>query len=142
MKQRFIVFIIAILFFFTSCRHQETYDFMNAVDEIAEISIVALSFDEEQALVETNVQKIVDTNAFLNEFGDIACYTYSGDPAGVTPEGVEDTVIKISYTNEEYELINWNGQAKYTLERGFIYYSGYHVFDKDQFESFITKYST
>ena len=70
------------------------------------------------------------------------CYTYYGDPTGVTPEGVSDTVIKISYVNEEYELINWTGQAKCTTENGFRYYAGYNVFDENQFEALIEKHLT
>jgi hypothetical protein len=92
------------------------------------------------AVIQTELEKIVDTEAFLDDFINMNCFTYYGDPTGVTPEGVGDTVIKILYTNNEYELINWTGQSKYTVERGFRYYEGFCVFDEQQFESLIARY--
>lgn len=137
-----ILFVVIMCIHFGSCRHEETYRFLNSTDEISKISLVAISFDENEKVIQTEIQKISDTVAFLDDFRDVNCYTYYGDPTGVTEEGVEDTVIKISYANDEYELINWMGQAVYTQERGFIYYAGYSVFDKDQFNALISDYLT
>lgn len=141
MKKGLVIFIIILTcFFFASCRHQETYSFLNSTDEISGVSLVTISFDENGEVIQTEVRKINDIIAFLDDFKKINCYTYYGDPAGITEEGVEDIVIKVSYENDEYELINWIGQAKYTQERGFSYYAGFSVFDEEQFELLITKY--
>ena len=76
----------------------------------------------------------------VNDFKDVNCYTYFGDPTGVVVEGEEDTVIKVSYQNGEYELINWRGQAEDTLEKDFSFYAGFSVFDEEQFEDLLMKY--
>ena len=91
-------------------------------------------------MIEEKVQQVEDQKAFIADFRDVNCFTYYGDPTGVTPEGVEDTVIKILYKNDEYELINWKGQAEYTSEKGFRYYAGYSVFDEQAFEALIEEY--
>ena len=137
MKKVLSILIIAISIVFTSCKQTEVYSFLKPTDEVFEIAIVALSFDNAENLIETEIKKIEDISAFLEDFKKLDCYACWGDPAGVTPEGVEDTVIKISYANGEYELINWNGQSEFTSEKGFKYYAGYSIFDEQQFESLI-----
>ena len=141
MKKNIQVFLLlfAVMLFITACRHKNTYDFLNSTDDIVSVSIVNLSFDENRALVETEVKEVADINRFLNEFCNLDCYTYFGDPIAATPEGTEDTVIKIIYDNGEYELINWKGQSKCTSERGLDYYAGYRVFDEQPFEALIKK---
>ena len=125
MKKVLPIFIIALIAtLFTSCNHRVKYDLLNPVEDISEISIVALTFDAEGAIEQTVVQEIENTGDFINDFRKLHCYMNYGGPMGATPEGVEDTVIRISYENEEYELINWTGQTKYTLERDFRYYAG------------------
>ena len=129
--------IILILFCFASCRQAKTYSLLNPGDEIDSISIVTVSFNDDSDIVQTEMKKVEDVQVFLNEFSNIDCYTFYGDPRGLTNEGEEDTVIKISYANGEYELINWNGQSEFTSEKGFKYYAGYSIFDEQQFESLI-----
>ena len=99
-----------------------------------------LSFDNTGQIVETELQQIENTDSFLEDFQKVNCYTYLGDPLGITEEGVEANVIKITYYNNEYELINWNGQATYTNERGFRYYAGFTIFDETQFNSLMESY--
>ena len=140
MKKILLIIFIVFSRLLVSCRYPETYSFLNSTDEIKKITIVQLSFDNEGSLIETEIQKIEDINTFLEDFKKISCYKYFGDPTSATPEGVEDTVIKILYENDDYELINWNGQSKYSSENGFNYYAGYIVFDEQQFESLIGKF--
>lgn len=109
--------------------------------EITEIAIINVSSAEGDNLTETEIQRIEDTDTFLEEFRKIGCHTYFGDPISVLPEGEKSTVIKISYQNGSYGLINWNGQTEYTPEKGLKYYAGYSVFDEDQFKSLISKYA-
>ena len=140
LKRIAILFVAIIGFALAACRVRENYDFLNATDEISEISIVSISFDENNEIIQTEVRKIEDTTAFLNDFKDVNCYTYFGDPTGVVVEGEEDMVIKVSYQNGEYELINWRGQAEDTLEKDFSFYAGFSVFDEEQFEDLLMKY--
>jgi hypothetical protein len=135
------LFVLLICCFVSACRVKETYDFLNATDEISDISIVAISFDENDEVIQTEIRKIDNISAFLDDFKAVSCYIYFGDPTGVVSEGKEDTVIKITYQNGEYELINWKGQAEDTLEKDFNFYAGFSVFDEEQFEALITKYT-
>lgn len=142
MKKSAFIFVTTLLvcLLLVSCRHQEMYHFLNSADKISDISILAISFRENGEMIQTEIKKIDDINTFLDDFKSIKCYTYYGDPTGVTPEGSEDTVIKISYKNDEYELINWTGQSEYTTESGLRYYAGYSVFDEKPFKSLIAEY--
>lgn len=140
MKKSYLIFAIFCLFLFSSCRCSEEYNFLNPTDAIEEIAIVNLHFGDDGYLIETKIKTIENVNEFLNDFQRVDCYTYFGDPIPATPEGIEDTVIKILYKNNEYELINWNGQSEYTLKKGLTYYAGYSVFDEYQFEALIKKY--
>lgn len=140
-KKTYIIFLL-ILFcaVLGSCKHRETYRFLNSENQISDISIVSITFDTIGDVIQTEVQRIEDKDAFLDNFRRIHCYTYYGDPTGVTEEGVEATVIKVLYKNGEYELINWSGQAEYTSENGFNFYRGYSVFDKTEFDLLMDKY--
>ena len=140
MKKIFAIFPMLFCIILVSCRHQDNYSFLNNRNEISSISIVMVSFDDAGQIVETELQQIENVDSFLEDFQKINCYTYYGDPLGLTEEGVEASVIKIVYKNNEYELINWNGQATYTNETGFRYYAGYNVFDESQFNSLIQSY--
>ena len=141
MKKLYIIFyLILICLFFSSCRHQETYRLLNEENQISTISIISISFDESGDVIQTELQEIKDKDAFLKDFRKVDCYTYYGDPKGVTEEGVNANAIKILYENDEYELINWKGQANYTSQRGFCFYKGYSVFDETQFESLVSEY--
>lgn len=132
--------IILTLFCFASCRQAKTYSLLNPGDEIDSISIVTVSFNDDSDIVQTEMKKVEDVQVFLNEFSNIDCYTFYGDPRGLTNEGEEDTVIKICYKNGEYEMINWSGQANYTIKRGFRFYAGYSVFNEEQFELLLSEY--
>lgn len=132
--------IFVLLFLLSSCRVQTEYDFLLPNDEIVEISVVTLHHEDGE-VIETEVKKVEDTAAFLEEFKKIGCYVYFGDPTGVTPDETDGTVIKILYQNGEYELINYCGQARYLEERGLVYYAGYYAFDREAFEALIKTYS-
>ena len=143
MRRYLTIFIVVITcLLFASCRHKETYAFLNSTDEIVGISVVKIFFSNNGEVIQTLVREIEDTKAFLDDFRAVDCYTHYSDPLGISPEGTEDTVIKIIYKNDEYELINWLGQAEYTNEYGFRYYAGYSVFDEMQFEALIEKYTS
>ena len=123
-----------------SCRVKETYNFLNSSEKITNISIVTLSFENDE-LIQTTIANIENKSTFLDDFSQIKCHVYFGDPCAATPEGTPDTVVKITYENGEYELINWNGQSTYTVERGFNYYAGFSIFDEEPFKLLISKYS-
>ena len=141
MKKTVVCLVLFICLLFSSCSLPKTYELLNPADEIDEISIVKLTF-EDREMVQTKLQKVEDKELFLQEFNEIRCYKKIGDPTGATEEGVENVVFKISYSNGEYELIDWAGQSVYTLKNGLRYYSGFSGFDKAEFESLMNRYST
>ncbi len=123
----------------TSCI-SKTFDMLQTKDGISEISLIELTFSNESELIQTELQSVENIDDFLTDFNKIECAQWFGDPCGVTEKGKDAFVIKILYENGEYELINWNGQATYTLDRGLNYYDGYSIFNEDQFFSLIEKY--
>ena len=140
-KTNIILCIVCLCIFFVSCRSPKKYDFLQPKQNISHISIVEISFSEEHDIIQSEVQSIKDIKSFFNDFGDIdSYYFWIGDPKGVTIEGVDTTAVKISYINGEYELINWNGQSKYTLEKGLTFYAGFIIFDETQFKALVDKY--
>lgn len=142
MKKNIVLFSICIcLLFLISCSPSKSYVFLNQLDEVSEITIVKLTF-EDKKMIQTTLQKIEDEALFLEELKKIRCYTRIGDPTGATEEGVDNVVFRISYLNGEYELIDWAGQSIYTLKNGFRFYSGFSGFDKEEFESLMTKHMT
>ena len=136
-KAYVMLFLVAIMLYAASCRHRNTYDFMNPTDNIVAVAIVDLSFDPVDILVDTEVKQVDDIDGFLKAFCALDCYTWFGEPIPAMQEGVKNTVIKITYANGDYELINWNGQSEYRTERGLKYYAGFRVFDEQQFETLI-----
>lgn len=140
-KIKVVITFIIVLAFTISCRHTEKYKLLNSMDDIIEISIVALSFENDGSLQVTKCKTIENINEFMEDFRSVTCYTYFGDPVAATTEGTETTAVEILYQNGEYEIINWKGQTKYTLTRGLTYYAGFSVFDEQQFVGMIQKYA-
>ena len=134
--------LLLICFFLTACRYTTEYKFIQPEENISAISIVTISFNQENEVVLTEDSVISDIDAFLEEFCKVRCYVYFGDPTGVTEEGVSAKVIKISFKDGSYELINWDGQAKYTSERGLDFYAGFRIFEKDNFFQLINNTGT
>ena len=139
-KLRLIPLLLLLLVMLTACRRSQTYPLLAPQEEIVGISLVAVSFDQRGAVVETELCPIDDVTAFMADFRALDCFTWYGDPLGVTEEGQTATVIKILYEGGAYELIGWAGQSRYHLESGFNYYAGYYVFDEAPFTSLIRAY--
>lgn len=145
MKKYISIIILVFSLLCASCRHRETYKFLYGQDTISSISIVNISFPEgwkkTKEIIHTEISTIDNFPLFLKDFHNVDCYTYFGDPTGVTEEGISAIVIRIIYNNGDYELINYCGQAEYTNTNGLNFYAGFSVFDKDQFDQLIDKYT-
>lgn len=117
----------------SACRNRTMYKFMYPEDEIFGVSLVYVSIGDD---VEPKEQIVIDDiSGFLKDFRNVRCYTWWSDPIGLTEDGY---VIRIDYRNGEYELIYWNGQAKYLEDQGFCNYMGYYVFDENEFFDLIS----
>lgn len=139
--KKILILLIVTLTFLCACRRKEAYIFMNETDAISYAAIVMIGFDSKGELQQTEISRMNDINLFMEDFKAVNCYTYYGDPLGITEEQTGTKVVKVVYSNGEYELINWNGQARYSLSSGFRYYAGYHVFDEVQFLNLIAKHT-
>ena len=102
MKKATVFFLLSILMIFSvSCGFQRPYHFLNSLDEVKEIMIVKLTFEDKE-MMQTDLQRIENTEVFLEKFQQIPCHRRFGDPTGATEEGVENVVFRISYLNGEY----------------------------------------
>lgn len=133
--KRLLTILVVLILMLTSCRAREIYTFLENESEISGISIVAVTVDDEANVLCDELVKIENVNTFLEAFRAVDCYTYLGDPVGITGNC---KVIMIQYHSGAYELINWSGQAEYTLDRGFRNYVGYSIFDEDAFSALIS----
>ena len=136
-----IVFLF-LLFSFASCRVNTSYPYMQDTRNITEAYIVSLYFDEDYDICTTTIKQIEDIDTFLQDFDDLDCYKYYGDPKGFGEHNINDPAIKLVYSNGDYELIGWNGIAKYTTSDDRLRnYRGYVVFDEISFKKFAQKHS-
>lgn len=145
MKKRKVLIVVSLVVLltivFVGCRHRETYSLLHGEEEIESISIVNVILNDDGEVTQKELCSVADINGFMKKFREVDCYIYFGDPTGVSEEGVSADVIKIVYENGEYELINWNGQAECTDEKGFQYYCGFSVFDENEFKALILEYT-
>lgn len=137
MKRVIVFFLLIPLLFLNSCRHKEIYPLMQSESEIASIALVSIVIDENNTLRETELKKISDIKVFMRDFRNVDCYTWFGEPIGIT-EACD--VIKIAYRNEDYELIAWNGTAEYEYGKGLRNYKGFSIFDEESFRNLISMY--
>lgn len=121
------------------CEKKVDYEFLHSLDEVSVIEIVKVNdVYENDELKQEKMSEIENINEFFMEFQNLDCYSIYTDPQGI--EG-EQEIIKITYENGEYELIDVDGQATYTHSKKFKNYRGYYYFEQDQFDELINKYS-
>ena len=131
--------VLFVLLNFVSCRVKTNYDFMHSKDSVVSVEIVLITINEVDGL-QQKVQTIVEEpELFLNEFSQVKCYVWFSDPIGVKNNVL---AVKIIYDNGDYELIQWNGQAKYERERGLRNYTGFRVFDENEFNALLDNFLT
>ncbi|MBR7116902.1 MAG: hypothetical protein IKC87_04255 [Clostridia bacterium] len=117
-----------------------SFNFYNPESMITAISIVKLSFDEEDKLQIEELKNVDNIDAFIEDFKKVESSCRTGDPLGAADGDNNGVAIMISYSNGEYELIGHIGQSTYRTERGLVYYDGFFSFDKEQFNALIEKY--
>ncbi len=136
-KKAFVALLLCMMLLLTSCVAR--YRFLNAESEIAEISIVHVSMEEDEVIQEELV-KIQDLSGFLADFKKVTCRKRIGDPSALYPNDEGADAIKILYSDGSYELINYFGRATFQHDRGFNFYAGIRAFDEAEYRSFIEKY--
>lgn len=134
-----VCFIIALLSF-SSCK--ASYKYMHEQSEITDVCIVMLHFDEEGYIYTSNICTVDNVEKFISDFNQVDCSIWWGDPIGLIPEETDEKlIVKLIYSNGDYELIHWSGQARYTESSGMKNYIGIRMFDEKQFEELISKYT-
>ena len=139
------IFVLMVVFFtLSACSGKKAYEFINEESEISTIEIVKLcEYDKEAGeFREEIISTIEDHSTFLLDFKKIDCYNHWSDPTGVEEN---DVVIKITYENDEYELIHHSGQGKYRHfedNPSFLQvFAGRRYLDEQKFNDLIDKYS-
>lgn len=130
---------VLIIVSLVSCELETKYDYLHEISSIATIEIIEVGniLDGADDIEQKIICNINDVNQFINELSTIDCYALS------SPQKIrnDSTVIKITYINGDYELIDALGQSKFI--NGIFYRSeGWYSFDEKQFEDFINKYAS
>ena len=122
------------------------FELLQEISEIKAIEIVTIGEIERIENVSQNssvlskpsfdiICNVEDIEQFMEDFYKVECY--SASPPSSPKVG--SIGIKITYENEEYDIICSSGQAEY---RDGIYYrdSGKNSFDEKQFDELINQY--
>ena len=144
MKRIRLMLIVVLLFILFGCHKIVEYHFLQSEENIARIEIVRIENDDNipilksdpfvhVLLVEIPQDKIDD---FIGDFTHLLCYEYFSDPGSIFPN---DMAIKITYNNDDYELISEDAQA--TFQKNKFKGYGYYYFDHDDFIQLLAKYS-
>ena len=126
--------LICTLMSLSSCNITREYSFIQEADNICSIEIVSVKYSAING-EELFICKIENIDAFLDDFSDLENHTKSPPKGQSNPT---PTAIKISYDNNDYEIITSNGTIASRGETKI--YSGTHYFDKDDFFKLLAKY--
>ena len=136
----FIIAICCFLFCVVSCNRKAEYRFHHEEEEIKEIYIVAIHFDKDVGNYYTDdLKKIDDKESFLQEFHNLDCFMWWGDPLTLNAESDGKAIIKVVYSNGNYELIDWNGQTVVVFDDS-NKHCGIRMFNEEQFNELVEKY--
>lgn len=131
--------LVCSVFALSGCYLDVEYEFFHDTSEITSIKIVeVLNFDYEKLCYEENVLATIEnTEVFLQEFSEIHCEEIFNDPETIEPNTI---VIKVLYSNGDYEFINYIAQRKCYKDSSRSH-NGYFILDKEPFEALIKKYT-
>ena len=115
-----------------------TPEYVCEVDSVNSIQIVNLGeFNSEENRFEYEVlAEISDYQAFANQINETDRSVNWGDPVPMKSQSI---VIKINYSNGDFDLLHWDAQLFYHSETEY-YGTGYYFFDKEQFDALISDY--
>jgi hypothetical protein len=118
------------LLFTTGCEIETEFDYMQKVDEIVNIEIVEV--DKNDTTIKKDLNKDEENN-IISDILKLKCYEYFNDPCCT----ISGDVVKITYSNGNYELISASSCEYFTNGKGcfrMIY------FDTPAFNNLISKY--
>ena len=134
--KRIICCVICFVLILPVCGCESTKKYMDQIDTISQIQIVELTnFNQEKrCFEETILTDIVDIPGFINDLCNIDYAQHFTDPVQLRA-GL--TVIKIVYSNGDYEHVYCDAQYVHRSDGGSY---GYIEYDREQFEQLIEKY--
>ena len=136
---RFYLSLLCIIFVFQlcSCGWLGGKRYVCKVDDVKSVQIVRLGefLNEDNKFEYTLLAEISNYKGFVEQLNKIDCSVWWGDPY---PIGTSFVVIKIEYTNGDFDLIDSTTQLFY---RSGKYASGYFDFDDGQIKKLINAYT-
>ena len=135
-----ILFIISCLVIFATGCGKKQYPFMQSVSNIVKIEVIIMGeihdpyTKHEYTLIKA--LSLNENNKFIDDLKNIECKRMFGDPQTLT---TGHQGFKINYSNGEYEIIAYTAQGEHT--NGKYLSNGYYLFDEEQFNDLLEKYS-
>ena len=113
-----IVYVLSQLFLFTSCTYPSKHHFDQDNNQIVRIEIVEADYNTFNKESQRVLFSITDFGDFLDELGSInyKSHFYNGAVMGLNNRSL---AIKITYSNEEYEVFNDSLKSSYTNNQGY-----------------------
>lgn len=124
-----IFMIIDVLFFGPT-----DYKFIQPRENIVKIEFITIGNNREQIVF--NKIPSDDINTFIQDLKNVECHKIHTDPASLF---INTLAFKITYKNDEYEIISDYGLGYY--QNGWLNNSGSYSFDREQFNQLIKKYT-
>lgn len=139
-KIAFILILLVLFIASVGCQVKSNYVFIHSESEISKIEIgkVELVRDADEYLVNVKSEKELYSEDIINllvDFKKITCYKRVTDPGSIRSN---ETAIKITYSNGDFEIISKDSQASFIGES--YKYSGFYYFERDEFIELLNKY--
>ncbi len=121
-----------------SCGWLGDQEYVCDIDAVDSIQIIRLGeYSQEKSEYDYTVISVIsDLATFADRLNNVKHSVNWSDPGVLMPESV---VIRIEYLNGDYDLLHPNAQI---FNRDDENNYGYFFFDKEQFDSLISDYST
>ena len=132
-----VILLVILIVFCKITNMEEEYRYLHDISSIKSIEIVKvepITIEQDEPDQEI-LYTVNDINQFLEEFSQIYCTSMS------PPDKIryDSPVIKITYQNGDYELIDAYGQSEF-INGVYFVYEGIYYFDKEQFADFINQF--
>ena len=120
------------------------YGFYNPEEDIIEVSIVTVYYDEDGKAALNEIRKVDDIEQFIKDFRAVGCYGKISEPGFDVLDEVDEStkLIKITYVNGDFELIGYHGTGLTEPGEDEIeYLTGFTRFNNEQLNELMEKYS-
>ena len=143
----FVVMVLGVgsLFnwLYDTFRITKEYGFYNTEEDIIEISIVTVYYDENGKAALNEIRKVDDIEQFIEDYRAVECYGKISEPVDALDRVDKSTkLIKLTYVNGDFELIGYHGSGLTNVgEDELEYTAGFTEFNKDQLDELMERYS-